>query len=79
MRPPSSPYRVPPRAAPGTTGGREPRIEPSVIGVLLAVLGCSLARFGLFIWRNESHGSDGVLALAASAVTAYYLSRLLRG
>jgi hypothetical protein len=76
---PASPYRAPPEAVPGTGPERPPRVEPSVAGVLLAVLGCSLARFGLYVFRGEHDGSDGVLALAASALSAYYLCRLLRG
>ncbi len=81
MRPPScpSPYRVPPPGVPRAGSRREPPVEPAVIGVLCAVLGCSLLRFGLFVWGHEQHGSDGVLALAASAASAYYLSRLSRG
>jgi len=78
-RPRASPYRVPGEPVLGTGRRRERPIEPGVIGVLVAVLACSLMRFGLFVGRGEQHGSDGVLALAASAVSAYYLSRLLRG
>ena len=74
-----SPYRARPRDAPGTGAEREPPVEPAVLGVLVAVLGCSLMRLALFFWRDERHGPDGALALAASAVTAYYLSRRLRG
>jgi hypothetical protein len=76
---PASPYRVPPKAVPGTGPERPPRVEPSVAGVLFAVLGCSLVRFGLYVFRGERDGWDGILALAASALSAYYLCRLLRG
>jgi hypothetical protein len=47
------------------------------MGVMLAVLGCSLARVGLFATRDEPVGIDPALALAASVASAYYLVRHL--
>ena len=75
----ASPYRTPPEPVPDAADGRAPRVEPSVTLILLAVLACSLVRLGLFIFHGARQGPDGVLALAASATTAYYLCRLLRG
>jgi hypothetical protein len=44
--------------------------------VLLGVLGCSLVRLGVFVFGAERFGADALLALAASALSAYYLLRL---
>jgi hypothetical protein len=75
MRLPSSPYRVPARKA---GGAAEPTLpaDPVPIGVLAAVLACSLIRFGLFAFGPERAGLDPVLALVAAAASAYYLKKL---
>ena len=72
-----SPYRVPAMAAPEGVGA--PRVDRTVVFVLLFVLGCSLLRLGLFVLHREHHASDALLALAASSTSAYYLRCLLRG
>jgi hypothetical protein len=74
---PDSPYRVPAMSAPEVAGA--PRIDRTVLGVLIFVLGCSLLRFGLFVLHGERHGPDALLALAASCASAYYLRCLFRG
>jgi hypothetical protein len=65
-----SPYRE--RAAPAKQRARR---DHFTLVVMLAVLGCSLARFALFAFGAERLGVDPVLALAASVASAYYLVR----
>ncbi len=72
-----SPYRVPGEVPRPDAGSGAP-VEPSVVGILLFVLGCSLLRFGLFVFRSERFGVDPMLALATATVSAECLVRLLR-
>ncbi len=75
----ASPYRVPGEAAPAPAAGRERRVDPMVVAVMVFVLACSLLRFAFFVHGSGRQGPDGVLALAASSASAYYLFRLLLG
>jgi hypothetical protein len=77
MRLPSSPYRVPAREA-GGAAEPAPPADPVPLGILAAVLACSLIRFGLFAFGPERAGLDPLLALVAAASAAYYL-KALRG
>ena len=74
----ASPYRVSGRAAP-SAGVPPPRVDRTVVAVLACVLGCSLLRFALFVFGPERLGVDPILALVASAVSAYDLARTLQG
>jgi hypothetical protein len=68
-----SPYRVPGHVALSEAEARSSS-EPSLVGVLLFVLGCSLLRVGLFLFQPEHFGVDPMLALAVAAASGYYLS-----
>ena len=74
--PRASPYRVPPVDA-GESGAPPAQGDVSTLAVLLFVLGCSLLRLVLFAVGPERFGVDPALALAASAASAYHVSRLL--
>ena len=76
--PRASPYRVSGGVA-LHAGVPPPRIDRTVVAVLAGVLGCSLPRFGLFVLGPERLGVDPILALVASAVSAYDLARTLQG
>jgi hypothetical protein len=66
-----------PASAPAEAGEPGPPADPVPIGILAAVLVCSLLRFGLFVFGAERAGLDPVLALVAAASSAYYLRKLL--
>jgi hypothetical protein len=76
--PRASPYRVSGRGAPDAPAP-PPRVDPAVVAILAFALGCSLLRLGLFVFRSERLGVDPILALVASAVSAYDLARTLQG
>jgi hypothetical protein len=60
-------------------GAAEPRlrVDPVPIGVVAAVLVCSLIRLGIFAFGSERAGLDPVLALVAAASSALYLQKTL--
>jgi hypothetical protein len=69
-----SPYRTTDEVAPP---GSESPVEPSVVGVLLFVFGCSSLRVALFVCRADHFGVEPMLALGAAAAFAYHLARAL--
>ncbi len=70
----ASPYRVPE----GIARDREaaPHAEPSVVGVLLVVLGGSLLRVALFVIGSEGPSVDPMLAIAASVAAVSCIASL---
>ena len=74
-----SPYRVGAEVAPDPAVSPAPQVELGVAGALLFAWACASLRFVLFLAGPERLGVDPLLALAASATTAYYLARVLRG
>lgn len=75
--PRGAPYRVPGEVPPSEAPAPPARAGAETLGILTFVLGCSLLRFGLFVFRPERFGVDPALALAASAASAYTLARVL--
>ena len=72
----ASPYRVSAREGAGE-GEPRARADGVTVGILVFVFACSLVRFGLFAFGAERFGRDPLLALLASAASAYYLRSLL--